>query len=135
MTGDEALRAIVTSCGFGAKLGEMIAIADGGRTWTLSPSHDLIGNPLLPALHGGAVTAFIQLACGGAVARASDRPVLPRLISANVQFLAPMRLQDISTMPVIRRIGRRVAVVHAEAWQADREQPVCAAQCEFSLTD
>jgi acyl-coenzyme A thioesterase PaaI-like protein len=133
MIASEPLQAIVVSCGFGAKLEQMIAVADDGRIWTLSPSHDLIGNPLLPALHGGAVTAFIQLACGAAVTHASDLSVLPRLISANVQFLAPMRLQDISTTPVIRRIGRRVAVVHAEAWQADREQPVCAVQCEFSL--
>lgn len=135
MIGEEVLRSIVASCGFGAKLGQMIVIAKDDHTWTLSPSNDLIGNPLLPALHGGAVTAFIQLACGAAVARASGRSVLPRLISANVQFLAPMRLQDISTVPVIRRIGRRVAAVHADAWQTDREQPVCAVQCEFSLAD
>lgn len=132
---DDRLRAIVESSGFGAWLGEMIAVADERGLWTLTPTPDLIGNPLVPALHGGAVTAFLQHACGAAVSHRLDRTVLPRLVSANVQFLAPVRLENICTLPAIRRVGRRIAVVHAEAWQADPGVSVCAVQCEFSLAD
>lgn len=132
---EDELRAIVESSGFGAMLGEMITVEGEGGLWTLTPTPDLIGNPLVPALHGGAVTAFLQLVCGAAVAKRLKRKAMPRLISANAQFLAPMRPEDISTLPGIRRIGRRVAVVHAEAWQADPGVSVCAVQCEFSLAD
>ncbi len=134
MNMDGRLATIIASSAFGAKLGEMIEVTQDGLTWTLSPRPDLIGNPLLPALHGGAATAFLELACGAIVAHSLDREVLPRLISVNVQFLAPMRLRDITTQPTILRTGRRIAVVHADAWQEDFSSPVCAAQCEFALS-
>lgn len=132
---DDRLRAIVGLSGFGAMLCEMITVEGEGGLWTLTPTPDLIGNPLVPALHGGAVIAFLQLACGAAVAHRLGRTVLPRLVSANVQFLAPGRLENVCTLPSIRRIGRRIAVVHAEAWQVDPGVSVCAVQCEFSLAD
>ena len=114
---DERVAALVASSGFGAKLGEMIDVSEDGALWTLSPRPELVGNPLLPALHGGAVTAFLELACSVAVARRLERSILPRLISLNVQFLTPIRLRNMMARPDVRRIGRRVAVVHIEAWQ------------------
>jgi acyl-coenzyme A thioesterase PaaI-like protein len=132
MSMDQRVAAIVASSSFGAKLGGMIDVSEDGALWTLAPRPELIGNPPLPALHGGAVTAFLELACGGVVARRLERSVLPRLISLNVQFLTPIRLRDVRARPDIRRIGRRVAVVHIEAWQDNPGSPACAAQFEFS---
>tara|TARA_R110000868_G_scaffold36963_10_gene130809 strand:+ start:624 stop:1034 length:411 start_codon:yes stop_codon:yes gene_type:complete len=132
MSMDERVAALVASSGFGAKLGDMIDVSEEGALWTLSPRPELIGNPLLPALHGGAVTAFLELACSVIVARGLDRSILPRLISVNVQFLTPIRLRDVMARPDVRRIGRRVAVVHIEAWQDIPGIPGCAAQFEFS---
>lgn len=129
---DERVAALVASSGFGAKLGEMIEVSEAGALWTLSPRPELIGNPLLPALHGGAVTAFLELACSVVVARRLDQSSLPCLISLNVQFLAPMRLRNLTARPDVRRIGRRVAVVHIEAWQDSPDAPGCVAQFEFS---
>ena len=78
------------------------------------------------------MTAFLELACSVAVARRLERSILPRLISLNVQFLTPIRLRNVMARPDVRRIGRRVAVVHIEAWQDNPGIPGCAAQCEFS---
>ena len=33
-----------------------------GDTFILTPTEELVGNPLLPALHGGAVASFLELA-------------------------------------------------------------------------
>lgn len=129
---DQRVAAIVASSAFGAKLGEMVDVTKDGMLWTLSPRPELIGNPLLPALHGGAVTAFLELACSVVIALRLDQSTLPRLISLNVQFLTSMRLRDVMARPDIRRIGRRVAVVHVEAWQDNPGAPGCAAQFEFS---
>lgn len=129
---DQRIAAIVASSPFSASLGEMIHISDDGGLWTLSPRPELIGNPLLPALHGGAVAAFLELACGVVVALKLDQHTLPRLISLNMQFLTSMRLRDVMARPDVRRIGRRVAVAHVEAWQDNPEAPSCAAQFEFS---
>ncbi len=112
----------------------MIFMEEDGLTWRLSPGPDLIGNPLIPAVHGGAVTAFLELACGAVVAHRLNLSVLPRLVSVNIQFLAPTRLRDLVARPVIRRIGKRAAVVHADTWQENPGAPVCTAQCDFSLS-
>ena len=109
----------------------MIDIAEGGTLWTLSPTPDLIGNPVVRALHGGAVAGFLELACGAVLARELDHQSIPRLISMNVQFLASMRLAPVIARPQVRRIGRRVAVAQIEAWQDDPDALVCTAQCEF----
>lgn len=122
---------ILASSGFSSKLAEMISVGDPGDLWKLSPTADLIGNPLGPALHGGAVTAFLELASGAVLALQLDRNRLPQLVSINVQFLAPMRLAPVMARPNLRRIGRRVAVAHIDAWQDGPDAIVCAAQCEF----
>lgn len=132
MSMNEHVTAVIASSGFTAKIGDMIDVSEDGAIWTLSPRFELIGNPLIPALHGGAVTAFLELACSAIVARVLDQLSLPSLISMNVQFLAPMRLQNVTARPDIRRIGRRVAVVHIEAWQDNPDVVACAAQFEFS---
>ncbi|MBN8816511.1 MAG: thioesterase family protein [Sphingomonas sp.] len=131
MTLDPHSAACMTTSGFSAKLGAMIDVAEAGAAWTLSPTPELIGNPIVPALHGGAVTAFLELASGIELARRLERDDLPRLISANVQFLASMRLERLIAFPRVVRVGRRVAVVHIQASQGHPATVVCAAQFEF----
>ncbi|WP_444562528.1 hypothetical protein [Agrobacterium sp.] len=63
MSMDNRVSAIVASSGFGAKLGDMIDVSEGRALCTLLPRPESIRNPLRPALHGGAVTAFLELAC------------------------------------------------------------------------
>jgi len=131
VSADTRTAAIVAASGFSSKLGKMIDVAEGGMLWTLSPTSDLIGNPVMRALHGGAVTAFLEFPCGVVLARQLDHHRMPRLISMNVQFLASMRVAKVIARPQVRRIGRRVAVAQVEAWQDEPDALVCTAQCEF----
>lgn len=125
---------LIASSGFGARFGEMIEVSGDGDAalWTLRPHTELVGNAMLPALHGGAVIAFLEIVAGAALASRLQRNAIPPLISINVQFLATVRVETLTARCVIRRVGRRVAATQIEAWQADPETPVCAAQCEFS---
>lgn len=131
MSGDAKIHAILASSGFSSKLAKMISVEEAGAIWKLSPTAEVVGNPLAQALHGGAVTAFLELACGGVLSHRLEQNRLPQLISINVQFLAPMRLAPVMARPNPRRIGRRVAVAHVDAWQDSPDTIVCAAQCEF----
>ncbi|MFC3439810.1 PaaI family thioesterase [Sphingobium rhizovicinum] len=101
--------------------------------FVLEPAGDLIGNPMLPALHGGAITSFLELSAGLTLLRtlALSRP--PRLISTHLQFFSAARQAPLRTAPAIRRVGRRVAAMEAEAFQEGRAEPVCTAQFEFAL--
>lgn len=108
-------------------------VTESGDAFALTPVESLIGNPLLPALHGGAVASFLELAAKRALERKLPPDQSPKLISVNLQFLASARLDALVTTPQIRRVGRRIAVVHAEAFHDGDSSAVCFAQFEFAV--
>ncbi|WP_066777144.1 PaaI family thioesterase [Sphingomonas sp. CCH5-D11] len=128
---DGAVKACAGRNGFAKLLGTMMT--QSGETFTLIPTDELVGNPILPALHGGAIASFLELAAQLALSRAISPRPSSRLISVNLQFLAPVRPVAISTTPTLMRVGRRVAVVHAEAVERDGTGRLCHAQLEFAL--
>lgn len=129
MVGDDLL----SRSPFATMLGMTEVIGEAEPTFVLHARPALVGNPLLPALHGGAVAAFLEAACAIVLARAVGIDEAPRPISTNLGFLASGRVVDVVTRPAIRRLGRRVAVVHADAWQGnDRSVLICSAQCDFA---
>jgi hypothetical protein len=69
---------------------------------TMRYGDHLIGNPALPALHGG-----------------------------TVDYLRPGAPVDTHARGVVTRQGRRVTNVRMEAWQADRSAPVATAHAIF----
>jgi len=117
--------------GFAQLLGSMIS--ESGDAFVLTPVEYMIGSPLLPALHGGAVASFLEVAAKRALARKLPPGHFPKLISVNLQFLASARLDALVTTPKVRRVGRRIAVVHAEAFRREDPAAVCFAQLEFAV--
>jgi acyl-coenzyme A thioesterase PaaI-like protein len=94
---------------------------------------DLIGNPVLPALHGGATAGFLEVAAmielawstlwdgveaDGALPEGPLR--LPKTIDFTVDYLRPGLPRDAYARARVNRSGRRYASVHVEAWQDNR---------------
>lgn len=100
---------------------------------TMRYSETLIGNPALPALHGGTLAALLESVAAFQVIWDSDTVVLPKIITITVDYLRSARPVDTFAAGVITRRGRRVANVRAEAWQEDRTRPVAAAHCHFLI--
>jgi uncharacterized protein (TIGR00369 family) len=95
----------------------------------------LIGNPLLPALHGGSTAALLEMTAIAQVALAYPRLRLPRPINVTVSYLRSGRPVDVLARARISRAGRRVAHVLAEAWQEDAAQPIATLVANFLLDD
>lgn len=114
-------------------LGMEELIGEPEPTFVLRARPALVGNPLIPALHGGAVAAFLEAASAIALTRALGLKNIPKPISINVGFFASGQLADVMTRPVVKRVGRRIAVVHSEAWQEEGTVLICSAQCDFKL--
>jgi uncharacterized protein (TIGR00369 family) len=95
----------------------------------------LIGNPLLPALHGGSTAALLEMTAIAQVALAYPRLRLPRPINVTVSYLRSGRPVDVLARAHISRAGRRVAHVLAEAWQEDASQPIATLVANFLLDD
>lgn len=107
---------------------------------------DLIGNPLLPALHGGATGAFLEItavaqlvsdtalkAAGGGAMPGGYAPVMPRPIDITFDYLRSGKPLDTYARAVVQRRGRRVANVRVEAWQEARGKLIAAAHGNFLL--
>jgi acyl-coenzyme A thioesterase PaaI-like protein len=110
----------------------LLGIDDGpGDALCLPFAPHLIGAP--GRLHGGAIAGLLELAAHRALLHAlgSDRPLKP--INVTVDFLREGRLETSYAEGRILKLGRRVANVHAEAWQGDRARPIAAARLNILL--
>lgn len=105
----------------------------GVVTVTLPFADRLIGNPMLPALHGGATAALLEMTAIAQVAATWPGARLPRPINVSVAYLRTGRPQDVRARARIGKAGRRVAHVLAEAWQDDPDQPIAALTAHFLL--
>lgn len=108
-----------------------------GQTLTVTmPFVDkLIGNPVLPALHGGSTAALLELTAVAQVATLYPRLSLPRPINVTVAYLRSGRPVDVHARARISKAGRRVAHVLAEAWQDDEAQPIAALTAHFLMAE
>ncbi|MEO6776660.1 MAG: PaaI family thioesterase [Kofleriaceae bacterium] len=94
-------------------------------------SEHTIGNPALPAIHGGAIGALLESAAIFELLYRAETIVLPKTITITVDYLRSAGPHDTYARGTITRHGRRVANVGVEAWQADRAQPVATAHAIF----
>lgn len=108
--------------------------ASGDELTVTMPFADrLIGNPMIPALHGGSTAALLEMTAMAQVARLYPQARLPRPINVTVTYLRPGRPADVFARARINRAGRRVAHVLAEAWQESRSQPIATLTAHFLL--
>lgn len=115
-------------------------------TAVLPFTDSLIGNPRLPALHGGATAAFLEIAAMMELAWNSlwdgveadgalpDGPLrLPKTIDFTVDYLRPGLPRDAYARARVNRSGRRYASVHVEAWQDNRARLFAQATGHFLM--
>jgi acyl-coenzyme A thioesterase PaaI-like protein len=58
----------------------------------------------------------------------------PRTIDVTIEYLRPGRALTTFARADVRKVGRRIANVHVEAWQESRASPVSALRGHFLLT-
>ncbi|MET4683158.1 PaaI family thioesterase [Brevundimonas faecalis] len=95
----------------------------------------LIGNPMLPALHGGSTAALLEMTAIAQVSLSYPRLRLPRPINVTTAYLRSGRPVDVYAQARIKKAGRRVAYVLAEAWQENRDQPIASLTAHFLLDE
>ncbi|HMG53870.1 MAG TPA: PaaI family thioesterase [Kofleriaceae bacterium] len=98
---------------------------------TMRYGDHLIGNPALPALHGGTLGALLESAAIFELLCRSETVVLPKTITLTVDYLRSGAPVDTHARGVVTRQGRRVTNVRMEAWQVDRKTPVATAHAVF----
>ncbi len=110
----------------GIRLGE-----NGALVMPFSPK--IIGNPVLPAIHGGMTGAFLETTAIVGVTRELGISSLPKPIGLTFNYLRSGRALDSFARVSIVKQGRRVVAFEAQAWQDDPAKPIASAFGHFML--
>jgi len=111
------------------------AAAEGGiLTAKLASSDKIIGNPALPAIHGGVVGAFLETTAILQLLWTLDSIRIPKTITITFDYLRSAGPHDTFAHAEVTKLGSRVANVRAYAWQADVAKPVTSANANFLIT-
>lgn len=127
----EPLLAIVPYARF---LGVRVQREDGQLRSHLPFRPALIGNTVLPALHGGVTAAFMENAALLHLLLTQDQRRIPKAIDFALDYLLPGRPEDCYADCEVSRAGVRVAQTVIRCWQRHRDQPIAIARAHFLLT-
>ena len=145
---DAALKALVEGAPYVQFLGVQFDRRGDELTALLPFDDKLIGNPALPAIHGGVTAGFLEIAAQveltwsliwetiettGGEPPAPDEIRWPKTIDFTVDFLRSGLPRDAYARARVVRSGRRYASVHVEAWQDNRSRLFAQATGHFLM--
>jgi uncharacterized protein (TIGR00369 family) len=130
----QKLEAMLARIPYARFLGVRVELAGDEMTVILPFAEHLIGNTTLPALHGGVLGAFMEMTALAELSIIQGLARQPRPIDVTVEYLRSGRPVDTFARAQIKRLGRRVANVHVEAWQEARARPIAALHGHFHVT-
>jgi uncharacterized protein (TIGR00369 family) len=107
----------------------------GNEIITILPFQEhLVGNTNLPAIHGGAVGAMLEMTAVLQLIFDTACERLPKTVDVSFDYLRSARALTTYGRAIVTRRGRRVANVRTELWQEERGKPVAAGHGHFLLS-
>jgi len=128
------LSAVLGSIPYAKFIGMRAELAGDEMTAVLPFSEHIVGNPMLPAIHGGVLGAFMEMTALAQLSVAETLKRQPRTIDVSIEYLRSGRPLTTFARAHIKKVGRRIANVHVEAWQEQRAAPIAALRGHFLLT-
>ena len=127
-----ALLAAVPYCEF---LGVTAQLADGRVVLQMPFDPKLVGNPLIPALHGGVIGSLLETAAIVQTVWDTKASAIPKPVDITIDYLRAGRALTSHASAKLARQGRRVVNVHAWMWQEDEARPIAALRGHFLLKE
>lgn len=124
---------LVSAVPYAKLLGIGCVMAGDEVIFTLPALQDNIGNPTLPAIHGGVLGGFIEHAAILQVMLAMEEPRFPKVVDLSIDYLSAGHYRDSFAECRILRMGRRLANVTVMVWQAKKSEPVASARAHLLL--
>jgi len=106
---------------------------NGEATLVMPFSPKIVGNPILPAIHGGMTGAFLETSAIVGVTRELGASATPKPIGLTINYLRSGRALDSFASVSIVKQGLRIVAFEAKAWQDDRAKPIATAFGHFML--
>ena len=148
---DAALHALVGGVPYIHFLGIRFDRRGDELTGLLPYDEKLVGNPFLPAIHGGVTAAFLEVTAiitlswawlwedieSGALKledlEVGNLPRLPKTVDFSTDYLRTGLPRDAYARARVTRSGRRYASVHAVAWQDNHDRPFAECSAHFLM--
>ena len=115
-------------------MGVTVKHAEKGRvTLSIPPNPEFVGNPFIPAVHGGIVAALIDLAGGAALFFELKFPT--PTIDMRVDYLRPaIAGKRLDAEARVKSLGKTVAFVDIDVTDEDGRL-VATGRCTYSVKD
>lgn len=114
-------------------LGVRVEIWAGRRVAVMPFAEHLVGNPTVPALHGGTLGGLLESMAHLECLAATDHQRLPKTITLTVDFMRSGKTRDTFAAAKIVKHGRRVITLHCHAWQEDENAPIATATVHLKV--
>ena len=136
MNVEEALRAAKTSGDFSPLvevipylrfLGVRVEPREGRRIFVMPFAEHLVGNPTVPALHGGTLGGLLESIAHLEQIATAENARLPKTITLTIDYLRSGKTRDTYAVAKVVKTGRRVTTLQCVAWQEDENAPIASA--------
>lgn len=114
-------------------LGVEFEPAPGRRVAVMRFAEHLVGNPTIPALHGGTLGGLLESMAHLEWLASSEGLVLPKTITFTIDYLRSGKPQDTFAEASVVKPGRRVSTLHCRAWQEDPKSPIAIATVHLKV--
>ncbi|MDG1082048.1 MAG: PaaI family thioesterase [Porticoccaceae bacterium] len=118
---------------YAAFIGAQAKVDDQRLLYWLDKRASNIGNPSLPAIHGGVIGGFLELAAAIEIIYSLDVAEVPKVVDFSLDYLRPGRYKTIYASCKVMRQGKKLVNVSAKAWQDDEQTPIATARCHFLI--
>ena len=117
---------------YSKSLGLNFEIGENGPFTKLSFKDYLVGNPLIPALHGGVIAGLLENASLFHLLWTNEISYLPRLTHISFEFLSTCKTEDTFASCRINRKGKNIVNMSARAWQKNKlDKVIATSNCSY----
>ena len=124
---------LIDSIPYAKTLGIKAEFKEGSLLLILPYLKSNIGNPTLPALHGGAIGGFMEVCAMAELRRRSPELPFSKPIGINIDYLRRGKPVETFARADIFKEGSRVSNVRVRAWQESEDKPIAALSGHFLL--
>ncbi|GAB1258230.1 PaaI family thioesterase [Aurantivibrio plasticivorans] len=131
---------LVSALPYAQQLGMVVERVEGDWQFKLPPVKTNIGNPSLPAIHGGAIAGFMSMSAIIYLLMSYDQkcttqpPKVPKVVDFSVDYVRACRYVDtFATCEVVRQ-GRKMANVGVRVWQQNSSNVTATARAHYLLS-
>jgi len=114
-------------------IGAQVKIENDQLLYWLDKRPTNIGNPSLPALHGGVIGGFLELSAAIEIIYNLDIAAVPKVVDFSLDYLRAGRYKTVYAKCNVLRQGKKLINVTASAWQDDENTPIATARCHFLI--